>query len=135
LKRYLLDTNILIAAMRGHADVRERLYQIDAPALALSSVVLGELLVGVEKSRPKARNRAALESIIASLPVVPVNAEVSRAFGALRAELELPGTPIGVNDFWIAAQAFTFDMVLVTDNVGEFSRVSALKLENRIRVG
>jgi predicted nucleic acid-binding protein len=66
LKRYLLDTNSLIAAIRGHADAKKHLGRSDATALAFSSVVLGELHVGVEKGRLKAANRNALESLIAS---------------------------------------------------------------------
>jgi len=104
LKRYLLDTNILLAAIRGQADVKKHLRRIDATALALSSVVLGELQVGVENSRLKAGNRIALESLVASLPLVPVDAEISRAYGSLRAELDLASPPTGANDFWIAAQ-------------------------------
>jgi tRNA(fMet)-specific endonuclease VapC len=62
-----------------------------------------------------------------------VDAEVSKAYGRLRAELELAGTPIGANEFWIAAQSLAFGMVLVTDKVREFGRVSALEIENWIR--
>lgn len=119
--------------MRGHDDVKRRLYQIDSAALALSSIVLGELLVGVGKSRSAAKSRVALESVTAKLNVVPVNADVSKAYGKIRSELELAGTPIGANDFWIAAQALAFELILVTDNVREFGRVPGLKLENWIR--
>lgn len=133
MTRYLLDSNILIAAMRGHADVKRGLYQIDSAAVALSSIVLGELLVGVGKSRLTAKSRAALESVTAKLNVVPVNADVSKAYGKIRSELELAGRPIGANDFWIAAQAVAFEMILVTDNIREFERVPGLQLENWIR--
>lgn len=119
--------------MRGHADVKRRLFQIDSAAIAISSIVLGELLVGVGKSRLTKKNRAALESVVANLTVVPVNADVSRAYGKIRSELELAGTPIGANDFWIAAQAVAFELILVTDNVREFERVPGLQMENWIR--
>ena len=135
MNRYLLDSNTLIAAIRGQAEVRRRLQQIDAAALALSSIVLGELLVGVGKSQVKTRSQAALEAVVSNLEVVSVNADVSRTYGTIRAELELAGQPIGANDFWIAAQAVTFGMILVTDNLREFERVPELKLENWVRVG
>lgn len=135
MNRYLLDSNTLIAAIRGQAEVRKRLQQIDAAALALSSIVLGELLVRVGKSQVKTRSQAALEAVVSNLEVVSVNADVSRTYGTIRAELELAGQPIGANDFWIAAQAVTFGMILVTDNLREFERVPELKLENWVRVG
>jgi predicted nucleic acid-binding protein len=43
------------------------------------------------------------------------------AYGVLRT---------GYNDYWIAAQALALRAVLVTDNVGEFSRVPGLRVEN-----
>ena len=45
--RYLLDTNILIAAMKGVEKVRDKLTAIPLSDLLLSSVVLGELQLGV----------------------------------------------------------------------------------------
>ena len=49
--RYLLDTNILVAAMRGVEKVRDKLTAIPLSDLLLSPVVLGELQLGVEKSQ------------------------------------------------------------------------------------
>jgi predicted nucleic acid-binding protein len=48
-------------------------------------------------------------------------------------ELEKKGTPIGAHDMLIAAHARALDAVCVTDNVAEFKRVPALKVENWIR--
>jgi tRNA(fMet)-specific endonuclease VapC len=52
------------------------------------------------------------------------------SFGRLRAELEVKGTVIGANDMLIAAHALALDVSLVTGNVGEFSRVRGLRVEN-----
>lgn len=60
----------------------------------------------------------------------PLDAETSRHYGLIRAELERQGSPIGANDAWIAAQALTLGAVLVTNNVGEFSRVPGLVIED-----
>ncbi|WP_332889082.1 PIN domain-containing protein [Methyloprofundus sedimenti] len=40
------------------------------------------------------------------------------------------GKPIGPNDILIAATARAYDVVLVTYNTGEFSRVTGLRLED-----
>jgi hypothetical protein len=40
------------------------------------------------------------------------------------------GLPIGPNDLLIAATARGYDLVLVTHNTGQFSRVAGLKLED-----
>lgn len=127
---YLLDTNILIAAIKGRPEVVGRLSQLDAAELLLSVVVLGELETGVIKSAWPRRNRERLDQLVAALELVQVDGATSRAYGQVRADLERQGQPIGANDLWIAAQALVVEAVLVTDNLREFQRVKGLKLEN-----
>jgi tRNA(fMet)-specific endonuclease VapC len=128
--RYLLDTNIFIAAMKGAASVRERLETVPLSDMVLSPVVLGELWLGVERSQNREKNAARLAHLVEILSLQPLDAEVSRQYAAIRAELEQRGTPIGANDYWIAAQGRALGAVVVTDNVGEFGRVSGLGVEN-----
>lgn len=133
MRLFLLDTNILIAAMKGVPALRERLEATPLTALRLSTIVLGELEFGVEKSAFGARNRARLAALVQRLPVLDVDAAASHHYGRIRAQLERQGTPIGGNDTWIAAQALAAEAVLVTDNEGEFSRVPGLTIENWLR--
>ena len=128
--RYLLDTNILIAAMKGVERVREKLEATPLSELVLSPVVLGELELGVEKSQHREKNAARLARIVDSLQLTPLDAEASRHYGAIRAELERLGMPSGANDYWIAAQARALGAIVVTDNMGEFKRVSGLVVES-----
>ena len=48
----------------------------------------------------------------------------------IRSELERRGSPIGQNDLLIAAHARALGATLVTKNVGEFSRIPDLKVED-----
>ena len=50
--------------------------------------------------------------------------------GRIRAYLEQRGNPIGPFDTQIAAQALSREMVLVTHNTKEFSRVPGLTVED-----
>ncbi|RJT31446.1 type II toxin-antitoxin system VapC family toxin [Mesorhizobium waimense] len=127
---YLLDTNILIAAMKGRIEVRGRLESEQLSAMRLSAIVLGEIEFGAEKSAYGDRNRARLAALAQRLPFVGVDYDTTRHYAKVRAFLELQGTPIGANDTWIAAQALAIDATLVTDNEREFSRVPGLALEN-----
>ena len=133
--RYLLDTNILIAAMKGSDSVRARLELTPVNQILLSPIVLGELQLGVEKSAHRARNAACLASLIEAFELVPLNGEISREYALIRAFLEKRGTPIGANDCWIAAQGLALGAILVTDNLREFSRVPHLMVENWLVVG
>jgi tRNA(fMet)-specific endonuclease VapC len=128
--RYLLDTNIVIAAMKGATPVRDKLEATPASEIVLSPVVLGELEHGVEKSQHRENNAARLARLVEGLHLAPLDAEVSRHYGRIRTDLEHRGTPIGANDYWIAAQALAMDLVLVTNNVGKFSRVPGLAVDN-----
>lgn len=127
---YLLDTNIFIAALKGHPTVRARLEALPASAVLLSPIVLGELETGVEKSTQIERNRARLTGVVARLELVPLDGAVSTTYAGIRAKLERHGTPIGANDLWIAAHALTLGAILVTDNLREFCRVDGLVVEN-----
>jgi tRNA(fMet)-specific endonuclease VapC len=129
---YLLDTNIVIAAMKGRPEVRTRLEAIPLSQILLSVVVLGELEFGVEKSVHPARNRSYLEELRETLPLMSLDDATSRNYGRIRADLEKRGAKIGANDLWLAAQAITEQAILVTDNVREFSRVPGLQFENWI---
>ncbi|MFA7240013.1 MAG: PIN domain-containing protein [Sulfuricellaceae bacterium] len=132
--RYLLDTNIIIAAMKGAAPVVARMETLPASALILSSIVLAELEHGAEKSLRKVSNQAHLRRIAARLAPVSFDAAASRWYGIIRTDLEKRGQLIGPNDLLIAAQALSSAAVLVTDNTGEFSRVAGLSVENWLRV-
>jgi tRNA(fMet)-specific endonuclease VapC len=53
-----------------------------------------------------------------------------RRYADLRAHLEKAGTPLGANDYLIAAHVLALGLTLVTDNVREFTRVPGLVVEN-----
>nr|WP_240451200.1 PIN domain-containing protein [Wenzhouxiangella sp. XN201] len=126
----MLDTNILIAAIKGREPVRKRLERIDAPNILISPIVLGELLTGVEKSQRRTSNRQRLLGVLEGFRLIEMAPDVAIRYGELRATLETRGTPIGANDLWIAAQALALGVTLVTDNEREFRRVDDLAVEN-----
>lgn len=130
MARYLLDTNILIAAINGLAVVRDRLQGLQRSEIVLSPIVLGELITGVEKSQRLERNRGALDAVVRHIDLLPMDRRTAEHYGQIRAELEQKGTIIGANDLWIAAQARAHDLVLVSNNTREFQRVPNLKLED-----
>jgi tRNA(fMet)-specific endonuclease VapC len=127
---WLLDTNIIIAAVKGVPTVQARLQTVQAVDVWVSPIVLGELEFGAEKSAFPERNRAKLQILIDGFPVMTLDAATSRAYGRIRHDLERRGLPIGNNDLWIAAHALALGATLVTDNVREFARIPQLKIEN-----
>ncbi len=130
---YLLDTNIVIAAMKGQPEVRARLERTPLQEIALSPIVLGELAFGAEKSANRQRNFERLAELTRNLAPAPIDRETARLYARIRWVLEKQGRGIGANDTWIAAHALGLGAVVVTDNVGEFSRVPDLPVENWLR--
>ncbi len=132
-----LDTNICIAAIRGHARVATRLLA-HGSRVRLPFAVVAELRFGIEKARalgqPVDAVQQRLEAFLLRVPdVAPLTDAAMSAYARIRAGLEIAGKPIGSNDLWIAAQAIAEDALLVTANTREFSRVPNLRLENWLK--
>jgi tRNA(fMet)-specific endonuclease VapC len=133
--RYLLDTNIVIYVLkRRPAEVLSN-FNANASRMAVSSMTLAELLHGAEKSSRVSENLSTIEDFCSRLEVLPYGAKAAQHYGAIRAALEKLGLPIGVNDLHIAGHARSEGLVLVTNNLSEFMRVPALKVENWVHPG
>lgn len=126
--KFLLNTNAVIAVMRGKAAVLGRLRQQALRDVVVSSVVIHELRYGASKSAREAENHARIDAL--RFEVVLFDAEDARQAGEIRAALERAGTPMGGYDLLIAGQALARDLVLVTHNVRGFERVTGLRFED-----
>ena len=131
--RYLLDSDICIYAMkRSPAALLGRLERF-APVTAISVIVYGELWFGrTQRSQSEAAS-ARLVALLEAVEVLPLPVDAGTHYGVVRASLEANGTPIGLNDTWIAAHALAEDLTLVTNNEREFKRVTGLRVENWMR--
>lgn len=129
--RYLLDTNICIyIAKHNPPQVRERFARHGRDELAMSAITWGELCHGAAKSQQPERTRMILEQLRQQIAVLELDTECAEHYGAIRAELERQGKIIGNNDLWIAAHARARALILVSNNLREFSRVADLACEN-----
>ena len=71
-----------------------------------------------------------MRAFLSNYDVLPFTEQDAILFGLLRAVLASAGTPIGAYDIMIAAQGISRDLRVVTHNVGEFSRVPGIRLED-----
>lgn len=131
--RYLLDTNIVIYVIKRRPTEVLGIFNRHAGQMAISSITLAELIHGAEKSSRADANLRVVEDFSSRLEVLPYGAKAAQHYGSIRAALEKIGQPIGVNDLHIAAHARSEGLVLVTNNLGEFSRVPALLTENWVQ--
>ena len=128
--RYMLDTNIAIYTIKNRpVKVREAFRRHDGE-MCLSSVSLGELIYGAEKSARVEQNLSVVEGFAAQLEVPCFDERAAMHFGQLRAELASAGRAIGPYDMMIAGHARSLGLILVTNNLNEFERVPGLRTEN-----
>jgi len=128
--KYMLDTNIVIYALKDRpAKVREAFKRHEGE-MCLSAISLGELIYGAEKSARVEQNLKVIESLAARLLIESFNAHAALHFGQLRAELNRSGKLIGSYDMMIAGHARAMGLILVTNNQREFDRVPGLRVEN-----
>ncbi|MDR2871963.1 MAG: type II toxin-antitoxin system VapC family toxin [Xanthomonadaceae bacterium] len=127
---YLLDTNIISDIIRNPIGlVACRIEQVGPQEIYTSIVVAAELRYGcAKKGSPKLQ--AKVESILETIPVLPLDAPADAEYGGIRSELEAAGQSIGFNDLLIGAHAYALGLTLVTDNTREFNRIRGLSVEN-----
>jgi tRNA(fMet)-specific endonuclease VapC len=127
---HLLDTNVCIAAMRGHPKVREQLLARTPSDCGVSSVSLYELYAGVERCQQPVAERLKVDAFMRPLHRLPFDEAAAAHTARVRWHLERQGLRIGPYDLMLAGQALALDVVLVTHNLREFSRVPGLELED-----
>jgi len=128
---YLLDTNTCIRYLNGRSpSTWQRLQAAPKTDVVVCAIVKAELFYGAAKSRDPQRSWAQQQTFLAQYASLPFDDMAAEIYGHIRADLETRGTPIGGNDFQIAAIALAYNLTLVTHNTREFSRVVGLILED-----
>jgi len=130
--KYMLDTNIVIYVIKRKPLELLETFNRHAGRMSISSITLAELFHGVEKSTRPEHNLRQVEDFITRLEILEYGVKAASHYGEIRATLEKSGNPIGVNDLHIAGHARSEGLILVTNNVREFERVEALRVENWI---
>ena len=127
---YLFDTNILSEIIkRPHSPLAGRIAALPPDAVRTSIVVACELRYGAGK-KGSALLSQRVHELLDRIQVLPLEPDTDQRYAEIRGALERAGQPIGGNDLLIAAQALALDLTLVTANIGEFRRISGLRLEN-----
>lgn len=126
----MLDTNLCIRVLRDRPQGLRVRFNAEAAALCISTVTLGELLYGAEKSARPVEGRRAVDALAARLDVLGFDDVAAGHYADIRADLERKGQVIGPYDLLIAGHARSRGLVVVTGNLGEFSRVEGLRCED-----
>ena len=125
-RRYLLDSHVIIDHIGGF----RRLPQAAAKseAMLVSRVAIAETKAGLDDTRRGRRDREALEDFLRLPNVVEITltSATTDLYAKVFRSLRSAGTPIPVNDIWLAAQALEHGAVLVSSD-RHFSAVANLR--------
>jgi tRNA(fMet)-specific endonuclease VapC len=126
---FLLDTDSVSFALRGHGRVAQRIVEHRPSELAISAITLAELKYGADRRNSKKLHRL-IDMFTGNVSVLPFDEACAVRFGKLASALVARGTPIGDFDTLIAAHAMQLAVTLVTNNTKHFTKVVGLKTEN-----
>ena len=102
--KYLLDTNICVHFLRGRFGVIDKFLEIGTENFAISEITFAELVFGAENSSNPKKNLKLIEVFTNQIVIL-----------------------------LIGCTAVDRDMVLVTENLKEFERISGIKIENWVK--
>jgi tRNA(fMet)-specific endonuclease VapC len=127
MNRILLDTNAYVRLLAGDAKVLDAL--AGAERIFMSVFVLGELSAGFRGGGKNRENTLRLERFLQKpgVEVLEATRETADYFGLVKNSLRKSGTPIPVNDVWIASHALETGSVLVTYD-SHFRAVAGLRI-------
>ena len=136
-KQYLLDTNILIDILNGNPEVMEKLAHVGTQKCCMSTISLHELYYGAQLAREKKeeyfiKEMNKISRLLEDIDVHPLAAD-GKDYAEIKYLLKEQGNMIDDFDIVIAGQAISEGLIVVTDNIKHFNRISGLKVENWIQ--
>ena len=128
--RYLLDSNaVSVWARRSSGPFLSHLLTVSPTDLCISSVVEMEILFGIELNG-QFSYLPSIQALLRELPILAFDSSSAIQAAKIRAQLQREGRPIGAYDALIAATALAHNLIVVTHNNREFSRIAGLTAED-----
>lgn len=126
----MLDANLCIRVLRDRPVAIRTRFKAEAPTLAISAVVLHELIYGAERSDRPEYQRQQVADFSDHITVCDFDRSAAAHAAQIKAALAARGSLIGPNDLLIAGHARSLGLKLITGNLKEFSRVEGLRCED-----
>lgn len=129
---YMLDTNIVIHALRKHPAVLRHIARVSSDETCISAITAGEITFGFARSPTAHGQFVAYRELLECVVVLPWNQMVADTYGPLRAELVSAGRSLSPLDLLIVAHALAVGAVLVTNDQA-MHRLPGLETEDWTR--
>lgn len=130
--KYLLDSNICIHFFRGKFGIYELLESVGLKNCAISEITLAELVFGAEKSDYPQKNKEIINEFTDQITILPIFDAIPK-YAKEKVRLQKEGKIISDFDLLIGCTAIENDLIMVTENVKEFERISDIIIENWIK--
>jgi tRNA(fMet)-specific endonuclease VapC len=128
--KYLLDSDVLAAAVKGRLPVVLRLAELKPTDIAVSVFARMEAETALRlQPRAQARFGRLLKDLLASVTVLDFGAAEAQQAVNLGAYLQAAGERLATLDLLQAATALSHQLVLVTDRGNDFAGVPNLDTE------
>lgn len=129
--KYLLDTCVISDFVKGEHNTQKRIKEVQPNHLAVSVITLMEIYYGLIHNPERAKKiKPIIENFLHRINILGFSKAEAEEAALLRSKLHRQGTPIGSYDILISATALTNQLILITANEKEFSRIQPLRLEN-----
>ncbi len=124
---YLLDTNACIDFLDGRSERLLACIDEHFEHLSVSSISVGELIVGSKRSQDAKRDAERINIFVAGVKIVDFDLACARRYGSIVKQI---GVRRKSFDRLIGIQALELDLTLVTRNGRDFADVPGLKVED-----
>lgn len=132
MKKYLIDSDILIYFLKGKQEVVEKLSHMPIDNLYISRINYTELIYGAYNSAKIEKNLKIIEPFLESFKILEFTQASSLIFAKEKARLKKSGNIITDMDLMIASIAIENDCILISNNIKYFERVQNLELEPKL---
>ena len=130
MKKYIVDSDMLIYFLKGKRDAVEILSHIPAEDLYITRINYAELLYGAYNSQRVEENLKTIKSFLKNFKILEFTENSSEIFAKLKAKLKKQGNIIADMDLMIASIAIDKSFTLITNNKKHFNRIEKLNIYN-----
>ena len=124
----ILDADVIIRGEKGAFDLQRWVASRPSDKFEVAAITVAELWHGVERAAGahRAKRQQYLQTVLASLPVLPYTELTAYEHARIWAELESSGQMIGFYDVIVAATALERGSDVATFNRRHFAQVKGL---------
>lgn len=115
--------------MKGRFGLIEKFKEAGLNNCFISEITLAELKFGVQNSQQIDKNTETLSKFLSDLKILPI-IQALDIYASEKTRLRKAGPPISDFDLLIGATAVANQLTIVTNNVGEFSRIKNIDIED-----